>query len=393
MSDSRNFRDEESEQNESNIKRDMADDELTEENASFDDLIKPEFDETLGRYREPDDDDIDENEEKTREEEDETDYIKMMQKDKRLKELNDIMITDGDYREEEKLLKEEEEKEANKEEEEERTEDAKYEEISADCFAGDDEETKKTKNIAISTFLRSPKYEIVCEIIDNVLKMILFGKNYIESGATIVSDITYGYLNGRKWDVEIFPEYRKQVLFKFKYNIIPNLLNKYYGKKIEGLSDEEIQEKNFKGESLRKGIKRKLDYKNLSTDEFDIDAKDKKLINEDTENDKYTSSRIHPRAYDSEKEEKENARQIKTIEVLLIRCEMVLNKSDDEEIKQLWEAITSTEDIKKINQQAAEKMNRTVKEIQNIKKRLTRYLRKEIPDINFDTFLKEDIEE
>ena len=182
-------------------------------------------------------------------------------------------------------------------------------------------------------------------------------------------------------------------MFKFKYNIIPNLLNKYYGKKIEGLKDEEIQDKNFKGESLRKEWNEKPYFVKLEPGEFDIDNNSKELIFEDNENDKHIKNRANASAFESDIEEKETAREIMTIEVLMARCEMAMNKCDDEEIKQLWKAITSSKNIKKINQQAEKKMGKTNAEIVNIKKRLTRYLLKEVPGIRIETFLKEELDD
>ena len=159
MSNNRNFRDEEFEQQEEGNKGRTAEEELTEEDVSFDDLINPKFDEKLGRCREYDDDETDDKENNSREEDSETDYLITLQKDTKLKELNDIKITDGDYDEEIKLLQAEEEKEDDS------TEEEKYEKISEQCFTGDDEQTKGIKNKAIQKFLNSSKYEIVCNLI------------------------------------------------------------------------------------------------------------------------------------------------------------------------------------------------------------------------------------
>ena len=383
MSDSRNFRDEESEQNESSIKRDIAEEEHTEEVSSFEDLIKPDFDEKLGRYREPDDEDIEAEEQKSREEDEETDYIARLRKDKKLKEYLAIKKSDGDQ---------EDEDTPEQTDDEELIKNEILEAISDECFKGDDEKTKAKKSKAIKEFLNSPKYTTTCEIIDRVLYSYLAGKNYTETGEDEIGNMTIDYLNGKKWDVDKYPNYGWQVMYKFKFNRIPNLLDKYFGRKIEGLTDEEKQERIRDGKSLRKERNEKPYFDRLNKGEFDIDTNNKGLTIEDEENDKHTKNRVVSTAFESEKEEKENARDIKTLGTLMIRCEMAINKSDDEEVKQLWEAIKSSKDIKKINQQAAKIMGKTVKEIQNIKKRLTRYLRKEIPDINFDTFLKEEYE-
>ena len=383
MSDSRNFRDEESEQQEERNKRGMAEDEITEEEASYDDLIKPEFDGKLGRYREPDDEDIDAEEQKSREEDEETDYIARLKKDKKLKEYLAIKKTDGDQ-EDDGTHEETDDDEPIKNE--------ILEAISEECFKGDDEKTKEKKSKAIKEFLNSHKYTTTCDIIDRVLYSYLAGKNYTETGEDEIGNMTIDYLNGKKWDVEKYPNYGWQVMYKFKYNRIPNLLDKYFGRKIEGLTDEEKQERIRDGKSLRKERNDKPYFDRLNKGEFDIDIDSKELIIEDEENDKHTKNRAVSTAFESEKEEKENARQIKTLEVLFTRCEMAINKSDDEEVKQLWEAIKTSKDIKKINQQAEKKMGKTNPEIVNIKKRLTRYLKKEIPDINFDTFLREEFE-
>lgn len=259
------------------------------------------------------------------------------------------------------------------------------------CFMNDDEKTQAKKIKALEVFYSNKEQvESVKAILMGLFNELFAEIDIDERPEDEMQNAAESFLTKRPWDVEKHPDYRKQILYVMKYNLIPNMLNKYFGRKMKNMSDEEIQMRNFMGEGLRNKPGEKNSFRRELTQGFDINEDEGKLVNDTEEGDGFLL--INRAAYDSQKEILEKERMSKGISTKLREAEKAIKKSGDNEIKMLWGYLKNQDSYSKIDVRLAEKLNKTPDEVRAIKRRLTRYLRKEVK-LDINEFLKEEYEE
>lgn len=262
---------------------------------------------------------------------------------------------------------------------------------SAKCFNNDDEETRKKKIKAMEKFYSDRKLvESTEAIIRAVFFEVFSGTEIDETAEDEIQNAAEAFLTKRTWDVEKHPNFRRQLLYTIKYNLIPNMLNKYFGLKVKGLSDEELQERNFTGEGLRGKPTDKNAFRQEYLGDFDVDEEGGAVLYNTESND--GMERIDAGAFITTKEKLEEERlqtayskKIKDVINAISRCK-------DEEIKKIWKMMQKQKDCTKVNEELAKKMHITVNEVIAMKKKLKRYLKQRIKaDVN--TYKKEEYEE
>ena len=244
------------------------------------------------------------------------------------------------------------------------------------CFNTDDSETREKKTKAIEKFYKEEEQtKKVTVMLRGIFNELFEKMNIDETAEDEIQNAAESFLTKRPWDVNKYPDYRKQLLYVMKYNVIPNMLNKYFGRKKKNMSDDEIQMRNFMGKGLRDAPRERNVFRKETIPDFDVDAENAKVIY-NTE-DKEMELRIDRCSYETEKESDEKEIRSRVMRKMIADAECAVLKKKDDEVDVLWEIIKNAEEYGKIDLLAAKKMNKTLKEVRTIKRRLTRYLRKE----------------
>ncbi len=256
------------------------------------------------------------------------------------------------------------------------------------CFNSDDSETRLKKTNAIGKFYKDEEQmEKVTAMLRGIFSELFEEMNIDETPEDEMQNAAELFLTKRPWDVNKYPDYRKQLIYVIKFNVIPNMLNKYFGRKKKDITDDEIQMRNFMGKGLRDAPRERNVFRKEPIPEFDVDADNGKVIYYFEE--KETEKRIDRASYESQKESFEKERRGKVARDIILEAELAVLKKKDDEIEVLWEILKSSNDYGKIDMIAAKKMNKTPGEIKTIKRRLTRYLRKKIK-LNINESLKDE---
>jgi len=259
------------------------------------------------------------------------------------------------------------------------------------CFKNDDTDTRIKKTKAMESFYKDKEQmDKVTAMLCGIFHELFEEMNIDEKPEDEIQDAAESFLTKRPWDVDKYPDYMKQLIYVFKFNVIPNLLNKYFGKRKKNLSDDEIQLRNYMGKGLRDAPRERNVFRKEAIPEFELDADNGKVIYYFEE--KETDMRIDRASYETLKESLERERRSKVAREMILMADQAILKKGDDEIDVLWEIIKNAEDYGKIDLLAAKKMNKTPNEIRTIKRRLTRYLRKHV-NIDISNHLKEEYEE
>ena len=259
------------------------------------------------------------------------------------------------------------------------------------CFNNDDSETRLKKTNAIEKFYKDEEQvEKVTTMLRGIFNELFEEMNLDETPEDEMQNAAELFLTKRPWAVNKYPEYSKQLIYVIKFNVIPNMLNKYFGRKKKNITDDEIQMRNYFGKGLRDAPRERNVFRKEPIPEFDVDADNGKLIYYFEE--KEAEKRIDRASYESQKESFEKERRNKVARDIISEADLAVLKKKDDEIEVLWEILKNSNDYGKIDLVAAKKMNKTPGEIKTIKRRLTRYLRKKIK-LNINESMKEEYEE
>lgn len=355
-------------------------------NDNMDNLITPEFDSEKGRYEEETS-----NYEFYNHETEELEKIENEEDEKLV--LNE---EDTEYLKkfEENLTEYEKIKgKPEQEEDESKPEKGIEEEIGGKCFPNDDLETKKYKLEIIKKFEESTDYRYTCDVLQYKLESEFEGKRHYETGQDIVSRIIEGFLRGKKWDARKYPNLKRQIFYKFKRNIRPNIKDMYYGEHDNTLSQDEIDLRIFESKNLRKSQNEKPNYTSINECEFEIDADGKEASFKDDKSNKMKAVKIPEEAYESLREKFEKERLILTEDELKRKTKEAIKKCKDPDLVKVANSIMNAGDNSKINQHIAKETGIDIKKIDTIKKRLKRYLLKEIPNIKYKDHKSKEFEE
>ena len=307
--------------------------------------------------------------------------IKRLKRNTEIKEFTEIKETDGTS----------EEQEQEKFAEKTRTNEMKYRVKRAEkikkCFINDDEETRKKKVKAMEEFYSDRKQvESTEAIIRAVFFEVFSGTEIDETAEDEIQNAAEAFLTKRSWDVEKHPNYRRQLLYTIKYNLIPNMLNKYFGLKAKGLSDEQLQERNFTGEGLRCKPTDKNAFRQEYLGDFDVDEEGGAVVYNAESND--GTVRIDGGAYMTTKEKLEEERLHAAFLKKIKDVDKAISRSKDDKLKLMWKMMKKVKENTKINEELAKKMKMTIYEIRALRRRIARYLEPKIKaDVN--TYKKE----
>jgi len=303
----------------------------------------------------------------------------------KIAEFEEIKQTDGT------LDEPEQEKPPEKTETKEKQNQEKRPNKVTKCFNTDDEKTRKKKIKAIEEFYSDRKQVESAEAILRAIFFEVFSATVIdETAEDEIQNMAEAFLTKRSWDVEKHPNYRKQLLYTIKYNLIPNMLNKYFGLKAKGLSDEERQARNFTGEGIRCKPTDKNAFRQEYLGDFDVDEEGGAVVYNAESND--GTVRIDGGAYMTTKEKLEEERLHAAFLKKIKDVDEAISRSKDDKLKLMWKMMKKAKETAKINEELAKKMKMTIYEIRALRRRIARYLEPKIKaDVN--TYKKEEYEE
>lgn len=243
------------------------------------------------------------------------------------------------------------------------------------CYNEDTPETKKKKREAIEKFYKDAnKVNQAASILRGLLKELFTGIEIDENPEDEMQNIAESFLTKRKWNVEKKPDYGKQLLYVIRYNLIPNLLTKYYGRKIRDMSDEEMQMRNYYGTGNREKPFEKNTFTREILPEFEINESEGMIAygKEDMEG----VHRIERASYETRKESKKRLSRLEGVRKRIESIDRMIKKHGDNEVKMLWEILKNAEDQVKTNIKAGKIMNKTQEEMKVIKRRFLRAVSK-----------------
>jgi len=239
------------------------------------------------------------------------------------------------------------------------------------CYNEDSPETQKKKREAIEKFYKDGnKLKQVESILGVVFKEIFTGIEIDETAEDEIQNIAESFLTKRKWNVDKKPDYGQQLMYVIRYNLIPNMLTKYYGRKIKNMSDDERQIRNYYGTGHREKPFVKYTFTREMLPEFEINESEGLIVfgKEDAEG----IHRIERASYESVKESKQKLAMMEEVQKKIEQMDKIVKKRGDNEVKMLWEIIKKSDDQVKGNIKAGKIMNKTPEEIKVIKRRLLR---------------------
>ena len=246
---------------------------------------------------------------------------------------------------------------------------------STKCFNNESAETQKKKIRSIEEFYKNTNKVSQTEaLLGSIFNELFVNIEIDERPEDEMQNIVESFLTKRPWDVSKHPDYRKQLLYVIKFNLIPGMLRKYFGRIRKNLSDDELQMRNYLGTGLRDMPSEKNTFRREKMPEFEINEEEGRIVFETEGTDR--AHRIDRGSYETGEEATERERKLETGREKLYKAEKTIAESGDYEIITLWEIIKNADDYAKINIMAGKKMNRTPEEIKIIKRRMRRLLKK-----------------
>ncbi|MFA7360002.1 MAG: hypothetical protein WC139_03095 [Candidatus Kapaibacterium sp.] len=243
------------------------------------------------------------------------------------------------------------------------------------CFCNDDPETQKKKIRAIEEFYNDAnKVKQTEALLGSIFNELFVNIDIDEKPEDEMQNAAEAFLTKRPWDVKKHPDYRKQLLYVIKFNLIPGMLTKYFGRKRKNLSDDELQMRNYKGTGLRDVPVGKNIFRKEKMPEFEINEDGGKVVFETVDIER--SLRIERGSYETTKESLEREIKLEAGRERILAAKKAIADSGDYELISLWDIMKNADDYGKINIIAGKKMNRTTEEIKIIKRRMKRCLKK-----------------
>lgn len=241
------------------------------------------------------------------------------------------------------------------------------------CFENEDKETQKKKTAAMEKFYKSQDgLSQTEEKLAGIFREIFAGLDIDETPEDELQNIAEQLLTKKSWDVEKHPDYKKQVMYVIRYNLIPGMINKYYGRKKSNISDEELQLRNYYGTGNRNTGQAKNIFKKDGMKEFDINPEYGHAVIEAGGIEKH--HRIERASYETEEESRWKFREEEIRGDRLKAAEKIINEKGDFEVKLLWWALKKAAGKGKINVELAKKMERTPEEVKMIRRRLRKLI-------------------
>ncbi len=253
--------------------------------------------------------------------------------------------------------------------------------IGEKCFPGDSDEIKRTKTETIKKFVQSQDYVKTCKILQYKLDTEFESKQLCETGQDIVSKIIEGFVTGKKWDIEKYPDIKRQIFFKFKYNIRKELKNKYFGEYDKSLSQEEKERRQYKGASMRKTKNEKPDMLSIEGNEIEIDPEGGEIISRDPTSGKAKAYKMHGVAFETETEREETERKDAFNEYNCSRIEETMKKCGKAKMKKVYKTLKKLESSSKPNKQISEAMGISIKSSTRWKSKLKDHIKENNQDI------------
>ncbi|MFA5010705.1 MAG: hypothetical protein WC644_02015 [Ignavibacteria bacterium] len=312
--------------------------------------------------------------------------IKHLNKNNSFPEFTEIKITDGISEVFEPDTESANTESANSESDNPATDKTKTKETRKDeisqknetkCFINDDTETQKKKIKAIEEFYSDRnQLECVDAILRDVFCEVFSGVEIDETAEDEVQNAAEAFLTKRAWDVEKHPDYRRQLLYTIKFNLIPNMLNKYFGLKIKDLSDDELQARNFAGEGLRGKPTEKNYFRHEFLGDFDINEENGVVVYNTESNDGIV--KIHGSAYMTAKEKLEDERLHTAFLKKMRNVDNAVSRCKDEKLKLMYKMLKKGIKHTNVNVVLAKSLNMTINEVIALKKKLARFLRQKV---------------
>lgn len=244
------------------------------------------------------------------------------------------------------------------------------------CFLNDDAETQAKKVQAMEKFYKdAKKVRETEEKLGGIFRELFASIDIDEQPEDEMQNIAEQLLTKKSWDIEKHPDYEKQLWYVIRYNLIPNMLSKYFGRKKTNLSDDELQMRNFEGTGIREKPCRRAGADRERINEFEVNEEYGNLISGMKEMEKY--DRMDRGAYETENESAEREKKLESDRAKVSAADKAVGKCDDYEVQVLWETIKNADDYGKINKLAEMKMGRTPMEMKVIRRRLRKVLDKQ----------------